>query len=178
VPQDNYKKVYCDKWKAAFASNTVADSDDASTGSCVELRWKGIPLAEMFCGPTGVVFTSLYRFKGDPELTPIRAFPAAKKEFDVTIKHIETLEYICQMYDSAEPCGNEIMLMHAGTHYGSIIFNNGQVTYSGRTGNGWQPSEDPQTMIRFSKWLKDAGRTVEIHDDMELIAGLGGMLKR
>ena len=35
----DYKKIYCDKWKTAYTSNTVDDSD----GSCVELRWKDVP---------------------------------------------------------------------------------------------------------------------------------------
>lgn len=91
----DYKKIYCDKWKAAYTSNTVDDSD----GSCVELRWKDVPLGELFCGPSGVVFTKLYRFKGDPELTKIQAFPGAEKEFNALLKNVEILEYICQLWE-------------------------------------------------------------------------------
>lgn len=170
----DYKKIYCDKWKAAYTSNTVDDSD----GACVELRWKDVPLGELFCGPSGVVFTKLYCFKGDPELTKIQAFPVAEKEFNALLKNVETLEYICQLWEEVRTSDLEVDFYHGGQLYARILFTNGSVSFEAHTGNGWETSNDPERLINYSKWFKDRRRDVDIFDDMELIKDLGSMIKK
>lgn len=169
----DYKKIYCDKWRAAYTSNTVVSKDGFT-----ELHWKQIPLGWINGGPGGVIFTKLYRFQGDPELTKIKAFPAADKEFNALLKNVATLESICQMWDTVDTQETEIWLKCHGELYGRILFNNGTVTYEGRASGGWKTSSDPDVMIKFTKYIMGAGRQLELRDDIELISELGSMLKR
>ena len=170
----DYKKIYCDKWRAAYTSNTVVEKDNI-----VELHWKQVPLGWMTCGPKGVVFTKLYRFKGDPELTKICAFPEADKYFNALLQNVGTLESICQMWEEVETDDLEIALYCNGMQYGSIRFNNGSVTYEGKNGNGgWNVSDDPEVMKNYGKYILGKSRDVAIMDDMMLISELGSMIKR
>jgi len=170
----DYKKIYCDKWKAAYTSNTVVENDNL-----VELHWKQVPLGWMTCGPEGVVFTKLYHFKGDPELTKIRAFPEAEAEFNALLDNVATLESICQMWEEVDTGELEIGLWCNGMQYGSIRFSNGSVAYEGKNGNGgWNTSDDPEVMKKFSTYILGKSRDLAIMDDMMLIGELGGMLRR
>ncbi len=170
----DYKKIYCDKWRSAYTSNTINEVD----GNIVELRWKNVPLGELFCGPTGVVFTKLYKFMGDPDVIKIQAFPAAEKEFNTLLKNVEKLEYICQLYEHVETNDLNIYLYRNQQVYGQITFYNGEAGFEGRTNEGWKTSKNPETLITHAKWLKDRARDLELMDDMDLIGELGSMLKR
>lgn len=169
----DYRKIYSDKWRVAYANNTVNDDGD----SCVELHWRGIPLGEMFCDPKGVVFTKLYRFMGDPELIKIQSFPAAENEFNALLKNVEKLEYICQLYEVVEAHNREVDLYRNNMMYGRILFLNGEVTFEGNTSNGWKTTSNPDVMINHAKYIKDSGRKLEIFDDLDLIKDLGNMLR-
>lgn len=173
MPQDNYKEIYCRRWKTAYTGNSVHEDD-----STVELRWKDVPLGELFCGPNGVVFTKLYRFKGDPELAKIQSFPAAGKEFNGLLKNVETLEYICQLFQSVETSEHDILLYYNGRVYGRIVIGNPAVKFEGLTGDGWQTSEDPERLVTYAKWLRDRFRDNEMMDDMDIISSLGRNLAR
>ena len=109
----------------------------------------------IFYGPSGVVFTKLYRFKGDPEFTNIRAFPAAEKEFNAMLKNVETMEYICQLWEEVKTSDLEVDFYHAGQLYGRILFTNGSVSFEAHTGNGWKTSDAPEKLINYSKWFKE-----------------------
>lgn len=170
----DYKKIYCDKWKAAYPSNTVVDKDNI-----VELHWKQVPLGWMSCGPNGVVFTKLYSFYNDQEgLNKISAFPAAEKEFNALLKNVATLESVCQMWEEVTPHELEIDMFHAGRQYGCIRFNHGEVLYEGLTGDGWKTSKDPQVLIKYRSYIVGKTRDVAMMDDMMLIDNLGRMIKR
>jgi hypothetical protein len=170
----NYKKIYCDRWTAACTGNTVTDGD----GTVSELRWKNIALGTLTRGPSGTVFTRLYRFIGDPECTGMSTFPGAEEEFGILLKNVETLEYICQLYDTVEPEYQCIGLRHGGELFGRILFHGFLVRFQANTGNLWQETDDPEKMVAYSRRLNERGRELETFDDMKLIGKLGNMLKR
>ena len=169
----NYKKIYCDKWKGAYANNTVVDNDDI-----VELRWKNIPVGWMSCGPVSTVFTKLYYFKGDPELLQAKGFPGAEKDFNCLLANVGKMESICQLWHETDTKNNTIELKTHDQLLGRIVFNHGKVTYEGKNGNGWNTSDDPDVMIKFSTYISNSTRDNEIRDDLMLIASLGKMIKK
>lgn len=169
----DYKKIYCDKWKAACTSNTVDDGD----GSRVTLLWKTVPLGELLCGPSGVAFIRLHRLNSDSEITKILAFPGAEKEFNTLLKNIKVLEYICQLWEEVRPSDRKVDFYLDGQLYAQILFTNELVTFGARTGNGYQTSNNPDIFINYSKWLNDKRHDLDTFDDMELIKGLGGIIK-
>ena len=132
---------------------------------------------------------SFDRVSGDARFNtygvPRNSTKSAKKASDkketvpnAMLKNVETMEYICQLWEEVKTSDLEVDFYHAGQLYGRILFTNGSVSFEAHTGNGWKTSDDPEKLINYSKWFKDRRRDVDIFDDMELIKDLGRMIKK
>lgn len=157
------------KWTSACAANGCRDGD-----SGVELTWHGIVMAELFVGPKGIILTPLYKFHNELTLA-IMAFPKADKHFDTLISNVKILEKICNLWEAAVPDVDtpSVSLKYQGRDFGSINFVNGTVTFMASTGNGMSSSTNPDTMIKYSNYIRESSRKVEAMDDMMLIDSLG-----
>ena len=157
------------KWTAACTGNTCVDSDNGTA-----LNWRGITVAELIVGPKGVIFTPLYKFNGEINLS-IHKFPEANPDFDKLIADIHTLEKLCNLYDEVVPMpgSNEVRLKTRGQVFASIGFHGTKVIYSAITRDGSKTTDSPETIMKFSEYIRTSSRNVDLKDDSDIINSLG-----